>query len=298
MDVKVSLLGILSLFAVLVLILILIWRIRGRTKASTVPVCGRCGYCVRGLPSFTCPECGSDLREVGIVGPGMRRAMGGKVYIALWSILLPVAAVTISTTVLGMAAPNYYVKTAERSIFCHADDLRDTIGVKMEGEALVWPWSSPKVPLQKMKLVVNRRPGSYMEVDLSTKAYRYTREDGGIVKGGGGFGDGALLSWLAELGVDTDKQGVKEKVKDVLLAINETPAAQGKFTRFSLHPQTKVAQITAHPSHVLVRQRMPRFSPGWLILLVLAFWLVVWFMGVRKILSRHRRLKAKNAVGF
>ena len=31
--------------------------------------CGRCGYDVRGLPSAMCPECGGDLREVGVVGP-------------------------------------------------------------------------------------------------------------------------------------------------------------------------------------------------------------------------------------
>jgi hypothetical protein len=31
------------------------------------PSCGKCGYLVRGLSTFICPECGSDLREVGIV---------------------------------------------------------------------------------------------------------------------------------------------------------------------------------------------------------------------------------------
>ena len=36
----------------------------------TEPSCRACGYAVRGLPSFTCPECGRDLREVGIDTPG------------------------------------------------------------------------------------------------------------------------------------------------------------------------------------------------------------------------------------
>jgi class 3 adenylate cyclase len=30
-------------------------------------VCGKCAYVVTSLPTFVCPECGSDLREVGIV---------------------------------------------------------------------------------------------------------------------------------------------------------------------------------------------------------------------------------------
>ena len=29
--------------------------------------CGACGYQVQGLQSLNCPECGADLREVGIV---------------------------------------------------------------------------------------------------------------------------------------------------------------------------------------------------------------------------------------
>ncbi len=46
------------------LIVFLLVRRARRPKES---VCGRCGYIVHGLTTFTCPECGSDLREVGIV---------------------------------------------------------------------------------------------------------------------------------------------------------------------------------------------------------------------------------------
>ena len=30
------------------------------------PTCGKCGYSARGLSIPECPECGADLREVGI----------------------------------------------------------------------------------------------------------------------------------------------------------------------------------------------------------------------------------------
>ncbi len=43
------------------------WRDRVRT-----PCCGGCRYPVEGLTSFTCPECGRDLREAGILVPGVR----------------------------------------------------------------------------------------------------------------------------------------------------------------------------------------------------------------------------------
>jgi class 3 adenylate cyclase len=59
--------------AVLVLAMVLFFgalvgfamRRRGR-EGRADRACGRCGYDVRGLPTFFCPECGSDLREVGI----------------------------------------------------------------------------------------------------------------------------------------------------------------------------------------------------------------------------------------
>jgi hypothetical protein len=49
--------------------LVLVLRRRGRGK----PVCGACGYAVAGLETLKCPECGSDLREVGITGGSPRR---------------------------------------------------------------------------------------------------------------------------------------------------------------------------------------------------------------------------------
>ncbi|QQE13030.1 hypothetical protein JD969_06105 [Planctomycetota bacterium] len=35
--------------------------------------CGSCGYCVIGLTRMICPECGNDLREVGIVSDTRKR---------------------------------------------------------------------------------------------------------------------------------------------------------------------------------------------------------------------------------
>ena len=38
-------------------------------------LCGACGYSTQGLASFTCPECGNDLRRVGIVSRRRRETV-------------------------------------------------------------------------------------------------------------------------------------------------------------------------------------------------------------------------------
>ena len=43
------------------------------TKATDTSRCGACGYSTQGLGSLICPECGNDLRRVGIVTRDTRR---------------------------------------------------------------------------------------------------------------------------------------------------------------------------------------------------------------------------------
>lgn len=54
--------------------LVMLAKQRGRAGAAVEGNCVKCGYLVAGLSTFVCPECGSDLRVVGIVAP--RRSRG------------------------------------------------------------------------------------------------------------------------------------------------------------------------------------------------------------------------------
>lgn len=48
------------------------WRGVTRPKMRiTEPSCAKCGYGVRGLTTATCPECGRDLRQCGIITHAM-----------------------------------------------------------------------------------------------------------------------------------------------------------------------------------------------------------------------------------
>ncbi len=78
-----NVLGFLLLVLVLLFVLtgvpagagLLVWRLAGRSRNGEQS-CGKCGYSVRHLTTFNCPECGADFREVGIRRqPGSRRIL-------------------------------------------------------------------------------------------------------------------------------------------------------------------------------------------------------------------------------
>ncbi len=45
---------------------IILWITSGKGGTKGEMACGGCGYAVRGLEALNCPECGADLRMVGI----------------------------------------------------------------------------------------------------------------------------------------------------------------------------------------------------------------------------------------
>jgi len=77
---KIFLLLAMAVITLAILLGLLIVAVRflrrdpGR-KLGSEPTCGGCGYVVTGLTTFVCPECGSDLRQVGINRPATPRAL-------------------------------------------------------------------------------------------------------------------------------------------------------------------------------------------------------------------------------
>ncbi|MEX2214816.1 MAG: adenylate/guanylate cyclase domain-containing protein [Phycisphaeraceae bacterium] len=66
----------------------ILWRRRsGEQDGGGDPVCGACRYPVRGLSTFQCPECGADLREVGMLRPRGRGSF--RAAVIAWTIMWP-----------------------------------------------------------------------------------------------------------------------------------------------------------------------------------------------------------------
>lgn len=83
------LLILLLLFAGLIVGIVL-WFTGGKGGTKGEMSCGGCGYPVRGLETLNCPECGADLRRVGINREqgGGKRGIGIALTICCGGILL------------------------------------------------------------------------------------------------------------------------------------------------------------------------------------------------------------------
>ena len=83
-------------------------RRRGRRRPlgpGGPPRCGACGYDTRGLTRLTCPECGSDLRIVGIGGAGLTRRAPRLVSFAACAVFLAFVMYAWSGVLTNMVLP-------------------------------------------------------------------------------------------------------------------------------------------------------------------------------------------------
>jgi hypothetical protein len=71
-----------------------------RGVGSDEPHCGQCRYIVRAVSSWQCPECGSDLRNVGVRTGKDQLPFALASRIVLWTVLLPGPAMILYTAVI------------------------------------------------------------------------------------------------------------------------------------------------------------------------------------------------------
>ena len=134
-----------------------------------IPRCGECGYPARDLPSFTCPECGSDLRAVGIVAPGRRERLGAvarraaRRVVGLGRYVVPAVLLVVPAAACAWLAAMFVTYYVER-------DVVDAPA----GVVTVWGggYKSPTVRTHLRLESVARRPDR-IDVNLATLQGRF-----------------------------------------------------------------------------------------------------------------------------
>lgn len=178
-------------------------------------ICGKCGYPTQGLPGLTCPECGSDLREVGITHRGARRGA---------TILGPIWAITLLVFVPGLILGGIFL-----SVVYHQGLIRSgtftplpdgawsskitSIKGTVSSDGLIcdlWPLFS-HVPSSSIKLDLATPGGT--TVTLHVDANGYCDQP---AKSPRPLDADCVKQWLAAAGIDSRTPASRELISGIL----------------------------------------------------------------------------------
>ncbi|HTW93379.1 MAG TPA: hypothetical protein VMD30_01210 [Tepidisphaeraceae bacterium] len=273
---------------------LLVRRKRGEQQANPEPACGHCGYCVRGIASLTCPECGSDLREVGIVTPKQRRNIPVLSRLVIWTLGLSVSAVMISVLLVKTVLPVPRILQARRAIFTYAPFAAT---FQVSGSNLDWrPQVMSHLPVPPEVLtVIDQSSWRQLKLNLKTGEYSYSSRDGSLVHKSDGLNAGVLTDWLAADGASVRDPRVHGLADDILQSLKEMGQSRnsGKVTSFYDGSGRLICDaypINFFPSYDNVAMRMAVF------LSLAIVWLCVWLWGVRRIRRRFQQKSTDPAM--
>ncbi len=202
--------------------------------------CGKCGYNVYGLPTPICPECGSNLDEVGRVslhktlGKRIRRAIlltfvlaiaSGGVLIGIFFTLIPVQVSRKATVWLFGPASNAYVD------------------IRLDFSSFSWRlpnWSVDVGGWQSCRLKLQRLDGSsdIVVADLGNGTFRATRSDGWAAGRKHPPSAEMLSEWLSDNSLDsTPDQDVLWEEGETLTQVLDDAVNRGPLFRLSQDPR-------------------------------------------------------------
>jgi hypothetical protein len=272
---------------VFVIVAFLFVRVLRRRKAVTQPACGNCGYFVRGITTFTCPECGQDLREAGIVTPSTHAegwSSDPVLRAALWTLLLPIPATILSVVAYNSPlTPRQQYATLQRTITGETEAFRGTVHLQQSDVTGYWPLvqSPPPVKRSLMTLHVNGTV-AVLHVHLASNSCElYAPVNAWQVLGA--FDRAAVIKWLERAGYDAEADARLIPVAQAILdAVNETPNMNPQVAFFG-QDENGVALVVAQP----VVNRGGSLPVDWAPLPYIGFWLLVWAVGLIVILRRR-----------
>jgi len=290
-----------------------------RSAASPDPACGNCGYATHGISSFECPECGADLREVGIVTPNTRRQGGS-------GCLLPVG-FTVLVLILALGSipafirhiPHHDVVQLNTGLYPNSQAYREielvvTVansympgsqpgggsvtfsgGTQYSGSGAnrttqrTLSWSILQPPAEVRAIRVEVRPvtnatawlDGVIEVDPKTLAYEWSDPQGNTHQGTSPLTDQEILAFLKACGADANDTGVQRESKELFALIDGMGKGMSNFTLSEFAGPNSMSSYTMSSGPAL----------GWT-LSYLGGWLALWILGLVLIARRSKRKAA------
>jgi len=293
------LVGVVFLIGALVFVVFIAFRVGPRSRMRTMaqPCCAACMYPVRGLVSLTCPECGSDLREVGILSPGMKRPMGPWLTIMLWTIALPIPALVLSGIITSVALPIRHQRDelwevtapsgpiSHVELLIHATRLESPRSAGGPTASTVWDDSADQFELRLFRTPPTGGPPDWrLIVELKSNSW-HTQSDP-TQRPLAALDEAAVRAWLGLTDESADEQmtAIAAALVDLIRGGIDRPRARLALTSALNRPPMS--------DHFAARQSwassMNGPIPQAMIALTL-FWLAFWLVGCIMFYRRQNR---------
>jgi hypothetical protein len=225
---------ILSLVPLASISVWLLWRWSVREQMR-LPRCGSCGYDVRHIMGLTCPECGLDLRQAGIVAPGQAPRLTPIWSALMWLTLYPVPAMVVAYIIVNMLVPWSYQMSVIRQVRTAAPYANTTIYAKLEGS--LWstrssrPHSTIGLEMSTLRITTDPQQKQPMDLRIDMKTGRYSYTLGGTVtQGQGGLKSAVLCKWLVDSGAFKADQFPQAAAEYLCSYFDEMNTSQGLVT--------------------------------------------------------------------
>jgi hypothetical protein len=249
------------------------------------PRCGQCGYIVRGIATFVCPECGSDLREVGIdTGHGRRPPWGAALVLSIFWTAILVAVAAATATILEDALPRWTVvnhaATLQRPSSAAYGGFSVYASAITEVDALPETGFSPSV--LTAELVTLQGQSSVLTGNLQSGTYTYKTVRGATVRPTAPLDTSAILDWMKAAGIDIAEPTVALEAAELLQSLRERPSQLSSNNWSS----TRVGRLSPHFQDGNEAWSGTRLKRSWPAALLVLGWVIVWLAGLRWIMRR------------
>ncbi|HEY3244049.1 MAG TPA: hypothetical protein VGM03_11940 [Phycisphaerae bacterium] len=255
-----------------------------RSSATRVPACGRCGYPVFGLTGPTCPECGVDLLRAGILTSEYARRLRRSWRAVLWTLLLPIPALVISTASGRLVQIHTNVSKLQlnspKSEAYSSIEITETARGRRKTQRLKQIQVSIMLGTRLFGVIPfgSGKPIGDLQIDPKGRSYRYTDPAGQIVERSTPIDAAALGDWMQTMGVRTDRALLQPEAEEVISLLRQDIASG--IARTQLGGYTAFGGASGSWGGRFSRVE----TPIWFIATAAAFWLLIWLLGLRRIL--------------
>jgi predicted RNA-binding Zn-ribbon protein involved in translation (DUF1610 family) len=256
-----------------------VWRavtLPRRTKGAAA--CERCKYEVADLATFTCPECGEDLRRVGIITPAMEARRRGSLAGAIlgWTFLC--GAVAYAGLIAVMLWQFSAVGTAAVSGW--QQSITPTSGAY---RSLAVDYQSDGMSISSdIELVLTTSNGATHPLTLDPGSMQVLGVGGGVST----WSPETIELWYSEIGLDTSDAAVAAEAAEISSFIDLlVMSPSGAFSPNLLHHQIQMTMPggAGMQPDTMAYQIM-------IALVALAALALVYIVGLLLIVRRRRRL--------